>query len=117
VKDGETPELLAHDFYGDANRHWIILLANDIIDPFYDWVLQDIHLSKYVTKKYGTGNETDPHHYIKDGLIVSSTTPGATLITNYEYEVSLNEEKRSIKIVRPIYIEKIESEFETTIIQ
>ena len=34
VKDGETPEMIAHKYYGDVNLHWIVLIANDIIDYY-----------------------------------------------------------------------------------
>ena len=34
VQDGERPELLSYQLYGDANFHWLILLFNDIVNPF-----------------------------------------------------------------------------------
>ena len=36
VKEGETPEIIAHKLYGDAELHWVILLVNDIIDIIID---------------------------------------------------------------------------------
>ena len=30
--DGETPEIVAEKVYGNAEYHWIIMLANDIYD-------------------------------------------------------------------------------------
>ena len=36
VKDGETPEMIAHKYYGDVNYHWTILLVNDIVDYYED---------------------------------------------------------------------------------
>lgn len=111
VKDGETPESLAYDFYGDAEKHWIILATNNIIDPFFDWVMADNLIAKYVTKKYGVGNENLEHHSELDGLIVESGTPSSNIITNLEYETQKNEEKRVIKVVKRQYVEKIENEF------
>ena len=32
VKEGETPEMIAHKLYGDPELHWVILLINDITD-------------------------------------------------------------------------------------
>lgn len=52
VKEGETPESLAHRFYGSSEKHWIILMMNNIIDPFYDWPLDDRYLNEYIMKKY-----------------------------------------------------------------
>lgn len=111
VKDGESPESLAYDFYGDAEKHWIILAANNIVDPFFDWVMEDQLISAYATKKYGAGNENLEHHSELDGLIVASGTPLSNIITNLEYEVQKNEDKRVIKIPKRQYIQQIENEF------
>lgn len=67
VKDGQTPEIIAEIYYGDAEAHWIVLLANDIVDPFYDWVLPYNIFNRYLIEKYGsieTAQETI-HHYTK----------------------------------------------------
>jgi hypothetical protein len=32
-------------------------------------------------------------------------------VTNYEYEISLNESKRNIKILNSIYADKLEAQF------
>ena len=42
VKEGETPEILAHRFYGDTELHWIILLVNDITDRYHQWPMNYI---------------------------------------------------------------------------
>lgn len=52
VKDGETPEMLAHRFYGSSEKHWVILMVNDIVDPLYDWVLDERTFNEYVKSKY-----------------------------------------------------------------
>ena len=52
VSDGETPENLAHRFYGNSNKHWIILMMNDIVHPQFDWPKNDISLNKFIEKKY-----------------------------------------------------------------
>jgi len=54
IRDGDTPEIMASKLYGDPNRHWIILLANNIIDPFYDWPLSYDNFNNYLTAKYGS---------------------------------------------------------------
>jgi hypothetical protein len=33
MRDTDTPEIIAHKLYGDPNKYWIILLANQILDP------------------------------------------------------------------------------------
>lgn len=54
IKEEETPEILAYKLYGNPERHWIILLMNDIIDPFYDWPLSYSTFNNYLISKYGS---------------------------------------------------------------
>jgi hypothetical protein len=48
VGDGETPEIVAHKIYGSADKHWIILMLNDILHPQFDWPLNESSLNKYI---------------------------------------------------------------------
>lgn len=54
VKDGEKPEDVAYKFYKDPLKHWIILLANEVLDPQYDWVIPSRSLDKHIDKKYSS---------------------------------------------------------------
>lgn len=68
VKDGETPDMVAANAYGDSNQHWIILLTNTIINPWFDWPMSESVLKRFVQEKYpGTHlNEYDqetPNYY------------------------------------------------------
>jgi hypothetical protein len=63
IKDGETPEIIADYWYGNSNLHWIILLANDIIDPRFDWPLSYNNLVEFCKGKYGKENIYKLHHY------------------------------------------------------
>jgi len=67
VKDDDTPEILADKVYGSPEAHWIILLANNIVDPQYDWPLKYNDFNNYIIKKYGsiTNAQTTYHHYEK----------------------------------------------------
>jgi len=61
VKDSDTPEIIAYKYYGHSERHWIVLLFNDIIDPQYDWPLKQDEFIDFVSKKYtanGAANTT-----------------------------------------------------------
>ncbi len=61
IKDSDTPETIAYKIYGSSERHWIVLLFNDIIDPQYDWPLTYPNFIKYVDEKYaanGAANTT-----------------------------------------------------------
>ena len=52
VQDGDTPESVAERFYGDSEKHWVILYTNNIIDPYYDWPLSYLQFTNYLEKKY-----------------------------------------------------------------
>jgi len=109
VKDGDRPDILAHKFYGDSDLHWIILYANYMTNPWYDWPMSYFDLQKYVAKKYDDVNGI--HHYIdEDGYEVDSTAANATAITNFVYEEAKNDESRSINIPKVIYTQQIINE-------
>lgn len=65
IKDGETPEIVAYNFYGDTQKHWIILYVNTIVDPEYDWVLHGTEFDNYIISKYNSleSAKTTLHHY------------------------------------------------------
>jgi hypothetical protein len=52
VNEGDTPEIIASRVYGDPEKHWVILVLNNIIDPQFDWPLQQSDLIKFMDKKY-----------------------------------------------------------------
>lgn len=52
VKDQEKPEHIADRLYGDVNLHWIVLLFNDIIDPYFEWPMSDLDLESHISKMY-----------------------------------------------------------------
>lgn len=119
VREGERPETIAFNLYSDAERHWIILLANDIVNPYYDWPLSYLELERYLTKKYGTVEAINAvHHYesfgdstVPDGMIVDSTFVNKISVSNRDYETALNEAKRRIRLIKPVYVSEIEQEF------
>jgi hypothetical protein len=89
ISDGDTPEILASKYYGNSNRHWIILLANNITDPTYDWPLTYTNFSSYVENKYGSIStaKTTYHHYEK---VVTKTDSVTGTITVNKYELDYN---------------------------
>jgi len=61
IQDGDTPETIANKYYGSPERHWVVLMFNDIIDPQYDWPLDQRTIIKYIDEKYtanGAANTT-----------------------------------------------------------
>ena len=126
VVDGEKIEDISQKFYGTPHYHWVIMLMNEIIDPFHDWPLSVKEMSEFVENKYGIGKSDDHHHWERDGKVVNeqdnidfydprispspSVPVGAVSINNRQYEDRVNEEKRKIKILDVGHIPQIEAE-------
>ena len=121
VKDGETPEMIAHRYYGDVNLHWTILAINDIVDYYEDWPMSVQKFEAFVKEKYT--NPQAIHHYEISQTSGETTTtidvgmnttdyPSATAISNYTYEDRLQEQKRQIRLISPDFISQFVSEFE-----
>lgn len=102
VVDGETPEIVADQFYNDPQLHWVVLLANEVIDPRFDWPLDTYNLARFAEGKYSninaihhyedaTGNITNGNVLVAssaefnsfgvDSVIVNSTNTGTAYIT------------------------------------
>lgn len=59
IQDGDTPEVIAHKYYGDPERHWIVLLFNDIIDAQFDWPLNQNNIIEYINDKYSANGSAN----------------------------------------------------------
>ena len=117
INDGDRADILAHQFYGDSTLHWVIMYANYMTNPYYDWPLPYFDLQKFVAKKY-PDNINGIHHYEDtDGYEVDSDASGATAVTNFIYEETLNDSKRSINIIRGEYLPQVLQEFKTLIVE
>jgi len=182
TKDSDKPEFIAYKLYDDVYRHWMVLLNNDILNPYYDYPLTEPNLAKYIMNKYDITFAqmfTQVHHYEKvitkqyyeTGALSKTTVEKTELndkvvtlsydedgketvtlatrtdlpdtangfytlpitaegfeetfednsrvvvsvkhdaITVYDYELSLNDEKRQIRLIDKSYMGQIESEF------
>jgi hypothetical protein len=63
LKDNDTPDIVAYKYYGNVDRFWIVLYANQTMDPQWDWPLNGNLLENYINKKYADPNLA--HHYEK----------------------------------------------------
>ena len=122
VRNGETPESIAFKLYDDPELHWVIMLVNDITDRYHDWPMTEAQFLQFIQDKYDNVDGT--HHYeisqssgdtsIKINIGTDNTNyPSATLITNYEYEQSQQDNKRKIRLLDPLYIEAFVEEFKS----
>ena len=124
VQENETPEIVADKHHGSPYYHWVVMLLNDISDVNHDWVKSTRQLQKYLLSKYTEIELTETHHYeipqtsgdTSINIEVENTTyPSASIVTNYEYEVAINDEKRSIDLLRNEYLGFFEDEFQSLI--
>ena len=128
IPDGSRPDIVAEELYGSSDLDWVVCITAGIININNDWPLSSRDIYRFAESKYGT-DLNNIHHYetteVKDasgrvvlpaGKYVDSTftipkpgTDTATLnpvvgISNYEYEVDLNEKKRGIYVLRREYL-------------
>ena len=122
VHGEERPEDIALMAYGNADLFWLILWVNDIVDPYFEWVMTDTQLLVYIQDVYGTGNEYDTHHYettsdssLGAGIWVNSGTPFSTAISNFSYEETLNEQRRKIKVLNPNFVSRLLTEYKAAL--
>jgi hypothetical protein len=54
IQDSDTPEIIASKYYGDPYRYWLVLLANQILDPQWQWPLSSQQFESYMDDKYGS---------------------------------------------------------------
>jgi len=52
IQDGDTPEIIATKFYDSPERHWAVLMINNIVDPQFDWPLDQRTIISYMNEKY-----------------------------------------------------------------
>ena len=120
VRNGETPESIAHKLYDDAELHWVILLVNNITDRYHDLPMSEAQFLQFVKDKYSNIDGT--HHYeitqtsgdtsVKINVGTDNTNyPSATLVTNYEYEQEQQDAKRKIRLLDPSFIGDFVEEF------
>jgi hypothetical protein len=88
IQEGDTPEIVAHKYYDDSYRYWIVLFANQMIDPQWNWPLSINNFQKYIVDKYTAFNPySTVHHYEK---IVEQTDVSTNTITKNMIVISQN---------------------------
>jgi len=124
VKNGETPESIAFKLYDNAELHWVVMLVNNITDRFHDWPMTEAQFLNFINDKYS--NPDAVHHYeieqesgdtsIKINIGTDNTDyPTATLITNYEHEQEVQDNKRKIRLLDPSFLDDFVDEFKLLI--
>lgn len=59
IEDGDTPDTIAYDYYGDATLHWVLLLSNNITNYYTQWPKTRNAFEKYLLGKYRSVVDSD----------------------------------------------------------
>ena len=146
IKGDDRPDNVANEIYDDPTLDWVVLMSNNIINIQNEWPLNQQAFESYVIDKYGTVEKLNEiHHYesneVKDtngviifpkGVKVSAgqsvsyfeplseelvtVNPVSKAVTNYQYEEKINDEKRRIFLIKPIYLNVVFDDLEEMMI-
>ena len=141
IPDGFRPENVAEEFYGNDELDWVVILTAGIVNIRNEWPLNSRDIFDYSFEKYGDDLNATRFFETKEvknssgtillnkGIVVDSDfefnyyedttnkyinvkgTSVRTGISNYEYETRLNDEKRSIFILKPGYLQQFINDF------
>ena len=54
IQEQDTPESISNKYYGTPDDFWLVLFANQIFDPQWQWPLNYYNFSSYINDKYGS---------------------------------------------------------------
>ena len=132
ISDGARPDTVAEEIYGRSDLDWVVILTAGIINIRNEWPLSDKDVYRYAEEIYGTKLNAIHHYETKEvkssqgylilpaGKVVdyNFTIPDpdiptqniipapVTPISNYEYEVRKNNQKRTIYILKQVYLQQ-----------
>lgn len=134
ISDGETPQDVAEELYGDLKYDWIVLTVANIMNVRDQWPMSNRALWKYCNEKYGedinatqfyetrevrdaegrlilpAGKVVDRSFTIPDpdthniNLSIDSENPLVIGVSNWLAETRKNEKNRTIKVMKRGYL-------------
>ena len=128
IQEGMRPDNVAEDLYGNSELDWIILVTANIINVRDEWPMSGDVLYQYCEDKYGLAINDTRHHEteevrnsegklilpagqivdrdytIPNPLVFNTTINPVVPISNFLAETRVNEQKRSIKVMRREYL-------------
>lgn len=132
IQGSPRPEVLSYELYGNTQLYWLLLMANDIYDPYHGWIKSQEACYQSVKSKSPNPEDTIAYHVDIKGekyYNLIQYTPGGqwfdkgdlnreypqysgSLAAVSEYEAALyeNEKKREIKIIAPSDIDSFISD-------
>ena len=135
IVEGARPDMVAEEFYGDAELDWVVLMTAGIINVRDEWPLSNYRLYQYVEHKYGILEINEIRYYetkeIKDSnnklilpagkivdedFILNYSDNGSKVslsgsevrrgVSNWEYETIQNNKKSSIYLLKRGYLQQ-----------
>lgn len=61
VTDADRPDVISQKVYGTSDYDWVILMSNNVINPYFDWPMSQPVLDDYINQKYAAPYEVK--HY------------------------------------------------------
>lgn len=119
VKNGERPDQVAYKVYGRSNLDWLVMMTNDIIDPYNQWAQPDYQINQSLIRKYGTlqnAVSTIVEYRNADGLIIDKETYNTlplgqkTRLTAAEKAFEENRIKSHIRVLKKDVALQIEAQ-------
>lgn len=136
LEEGDKPETVAYYYYDDPEYAWLVLLANDIVDPYTQWYKSTLELEAYIKSQYEEASGTtgdnvlvwarntnlasnilcyksiyDSDIKINRATYKANPTAEFYAVRVYDYEVELNEGRRTIQLLNKSYLATIEDRF------
>ena len=132
----DRPDNVAFKIYGDEELDWVVLLSNNIINIRDEWPMSQYDFQRYLDNKYDPVQLGQVHHYettelrLPDGTLilqaglevdadftfsysynsVDYNINEVISISNIQYEIDKNDDKRSIYVIKPEYVNVIISD-------
>ena len=131
IPENTRPDVVAQNIYGDPELDWVILITNNIMNVRDEWPLSNNDLYDYMLEKYGSIEKLNEiNHWetteirdnfnrilLRSGLEVNKeftftysisnttyTVNPTAAVTNEDYEIRKNDNKRTIKLLKPQYL-------------
>lgn len=75
TQDYDTPEMVAHKYYGNAEKHWIVMFSNYITDPYFEFPMNSTTFENFIIEKYGSlANAQSTLHHVEQVTFISNSS-------------------------------------------
>tara|TARA_R110000744_G_scaffold188954_9_gene308194 strand:- start:6420 stop:6974 length:555 start_codon:yes stop_codon:yes gene_type:complete len=132
VQEDEKPEDVAFYYYDDPSYAWLVLMSNNIVDPYTHWPKSALNLEAYIKSEYALKSGTtgdaviewsknatigsniveyrshiDPDIKLNRSSYLNTPTSEFYPVRVYDYEFELNEERREIVLMNKGFLPTI----------